>query len=263
MMTQLRIIAGRARTSTPVVTRIKCFSTKNAIDDYLEPCGTKLPADFHFFPSFLDEIEQRILLEAALRKLDITGSRAARRKRDSKCQPMYDAKTPDIDDLFLSGKYYDFEEGHYDGVIMHFREAHVTSWPRNLLLEPVLLRLHSLLPVVAQADIQTHLLHLASNGQILPHVDNIDASGSCIAAVSLGGERILKMESETDRKCFEILLPSGSAYVQRNAIRYSYKHSILPGGREFKGRFVPHSQRVSIMLRDRLFTSLKRNHCYE
>ena len=107
-------------------------------------------------------------------------------------------------------------QGHYDGVIMNFRETLVTSWPDQLSLEPLLLRLRSLLPTTLQGGIQTHILHLASNGHILPHVDNIGASGSWIAAVSLGGERVLRMDCEEDKdKSFEILLPSGSAYVQR------------------------------------------------
>lgn len=36
------------------------------------------------------------------------------------------------------------------------------------------------------------------------------------------------------------------------AVRYSYKHSILAGGSYFKGRCVPESQRISVMLRVRL-----------
>jgi len=60
-----------------------------------------------------------------------------------------------------------------------------------------------------------HILHLASDGHILPHIDNIEASGSWIAAMSLGGGRILRLEKESDDNTFELYLPSGSAYVQR------------------------------------------------
>jgi len=64
--------------------------------------------------------------------------------------------------------------------------------------------------------IQTHLLHLASHGEILPHVDNVFASGSWILGVSLGAARILRMEHvEDENDCFDVLLPSGSVYVQR------------------------------------------------
>ena len=99
---------------------------------------------------------------------------------------------------------------------MHFRETHVSFWPDQPLLDSVLLRLRGLLPPNLQTGIQTHILHLASNGHILPHVDNTEASGSWIASVSLGGERVLRMNNESDKaKSFDILLPSGSVYVQR------------------------------------------------
>ncbi|KAF8495394.1 hypothetical protein JB92DRAFT_2747830 [Gautieria morchelliformis] len=237
------------RSSNRLATSHRRFTTKHVNKVYLEhSAGVELPADFRFFPTFLTGEEQRVLFLSALGQLDNVGSRESRRKRKRK--QITNTETPAINDLFLPDEYYDFEEGHYDGVIMHFRETIVTSWPDHPSLESVLLRLRGLLPTTLQGGIQTHLLHLASNGHILPHVDNIEASGSWIAAVSLGGERVLRMENEVDKeKSFEILLPSGSVYVQSNAVRYSYKHSILPGGTYFKGRYVPSSQRISVMLR--------------
>ncbi|THV07935.1 hypothetical protein K435DRAFT_772272 [Dendrothele bispora CBS 962.96] len=128
---------------------------------------------------------------------------------------------------------------------------HLMTWPTIEVpeLSPVLKRLHSLLP---SQDTQTHLLHLASNGEILPHIDNIESSGSWILGVSLGGDRILRMQdcSEPD-KMFEVLLRSGSVYIQRNALRYQYKHSILKR-RSFDDIAIGDGQRLSIMIRDRL-----------
>ena len=81
-------------------------------------------------------------------------------------------------------------------------------------LKAAVKRLHSLCPT---KDIQTHLLHLASYGDILPHVDNISASGTWIIGVSLGDERILKMaEVKGEKRDFYVALPSGSAYLQRS-----------------------------------------------
>lgn len=80
-------------------------------------------------------------------------------------------------------------------------------------------RLETLYPNASTT--QTHLLHLASDGEILPHVDNIGASGSWILGVSLGSERVLRMESvENDMneipKCmFDVSLSSGSVYIQK------------------------------------------------
>lgn len=104
-------------------------------------------------------------------------------------------------------------QGHYDGVIHNFREMHLTSWPTEDVpeLSPILNRLHSLLPT---QNTQTHLLHLGSNGEILPHIDNLGASGSWILGVSLGATRILRMNGR-DNDSFDVLLPSGSVYMQR------------------------------------------------
>ncbi|KAJ6547061.1 hypothetical protein B0H19DRAFT_1163804 [Mycena capillaripes] len=213
--------------------------------------------DFTFLPSFFSPVEQRLLLTTALQKLDAMESIQSRRRRKTLLRagrpivpPM--ASNP-LEDVFLpdSGGYYEFEEGHFDGVIKHFREMHLTSWPRSDVpeLSPILDRLHSLfLP----QDVQTHLLHLASNGEIHPHVDNLSASGSWILGVSLGAERLLHLEGPAgESDSFQVLLPSGSVYIQRDSLRFEYKHSIPMRG-TYEGRELHGGQRVSIMIRDRL-----------
>jgi len=94
---------------------------------------------------------------------------------------------------------------------------HVTSWPESEVpgLSTLLTRLHNLCPT---ADTQTHILHLASDGEILPHIDNLQASGTWILGISLGAERIMRMEVTDGREdSFDVLLPSGSIYLQRYA----------------------------------------------
>jgi len=92
---------------------------------------------------------------------------------------------------------------------------HLSGWSTEdaELLDPLLNRLNSLLPKVEK---QTHILHLATNGEILPHIDNVEASGSWILGVSLGYPRIMRMENIADPvDSFELLLPPGSVYIQR------------------------------------------------
>lgn len=99
---------------------------------------------------------------------------------------------------------------------------HLTSWPEAEFTEltPTLKRLYSLCPT---QDTQTHLLHLASYGEILPHVDNISASGSWILGVSLGSERVLRMEGPTETEdVFDVSLPSGSVYLQRYVVTFMW-----------------------------------------
>lgn len=95
---------------------------------------------------------------------------------------------------------------------------HLSAWPLEEFpaLEAVLGRLHLLCPD-PPSKVQTHLLHLASYGEILPHVDNLEASGSWILGVSLGDARTLRMKEKGGEsgKEFSWKLPSGSVYLQR------------------------------------------------
>ncbi|KAG2348468.1 hypothetical protein BDR05DRAFT_957095 [Suillus weaverae] len=211
--------------------------------------STGLPEGFKFFPEFLSLSEQRTLLSAALSKLDSTETKQARKQRKD-----FLASHPQehraIEDIFLPDAYYNFQEGHYDGVIRHYREMHLSSWPehQNPGLSSVLARLQGLYPT---SNIQTHLLHLSSVGEILGHVDNIEASGTWILGVSLGAARVLRMESTSNPEdSFEVLLPSGSVYLQMDSVRYDYNHSVLKAGR-FLGCEIKAGQRVSVMVRDR------------
>jgi alkylated DNA repair protein alkB family protein 7 len=103
---------------------------------------------------------------------------------------------------------------------------HVTSWPESETpgLSLVLDRLHSLCPT---QPTQTHLLHLASHGEIFPHVDNVNASGSWILGVSLGTPRIMRMEAlEDPHAIFDVLLPSGSVYLQRYVHELQHRYEL-------------------------------------
>jgi len=109
------------------------------------------------------------------------------------------------------------QQGHYDNVIRDYREMHLTSWRESETpgLGQILNRLRAMCP---SQNIQTHILHLASTGEILPHVDNVSASGTWILGVSLGAPRVLQMETTNvvyPHKKLDILLTSGSLYLQR------------------------------------------------
>ncbi|KAJ7168209.1 hypothetical protein C8R43DRAFT_983525 [Mycena crocata] len=213
------------------------------------------PRDFTFLPGFFSLAEQRVLLATSLQKLDAMESIQSRRRRKTLLRAGWPTQlateSNPLQDSFLPDEYYEFEEGHFDGVIKNYREMHLASWPSSEVsgLQPIVDRLHSLFP---PQDIQTHLLHLATNGEIHPHIDNLTASGSWILGVSLGAERLLHLEGQDrDAETFQVLLPSGSVYIQRDILRFKYKHSILMNGTHL-GREIRGGQRLSIMIRDRL-----------
>lgn len=62
----------------------------------------------------------------------------------------------------------------------------------------------------------THALHLSPRGEILAHVDNVEASGQTIVGASLGAARVLRLEDKHDKASgWDVLLPSGSVYMQK------------------------------------------------
>ncbi|KAH7889838.1 hypothetical protein F5I97DRAFT_1802403 [Phlebopus sp. FC_14] len=215
-----------------------------------------VPDDFVLLSDFFDPHEQRILLTTALHKLDSQESRRIR-----KLQKEYRANNPvphsaPLESIFLPERCYSVYhlmgatnhlQGHYDNVIRDYREMHLTSWTESEIpgLTLILNRLRALYP---SRHTQTHLLHLSSTGEILPHIDNISASGVWIVGASLGATRMLKMEATdgTIHRSFETLLPSGSVYLQRDDVRYNWKHSIVHPQEQGE---VKRGQRVSIMVR--------------
>ncbi|GAA5845909.1 hypothetical protein JCM9279_002420 [Rhodotorula babjevae] len=175
-----------------------------------------------------------------------------------------------------------WEDGHFDGVIKLYREMLVRDgqWGdearEGTPLAAALDKVYSLLPPPPSSSppqssprpsppdhLILHLLHLSSRGSIAPHVDNLDAFGRTIAGVSLGGERVMRFRQVSEPgedvafalregpSEFEVLLEPGSAYIQSEPLRTHYTHEVLETA-TWDGRQVGGSQRISLMLRDRV-----------
>jgi alkylated DNA repair protein alkB family protein 7 len=217
-----------------------------------------------------------------------------RRRQDASSPSSSSLPPSELEGGFLPEEAYTFEKEHFDGVIESYREATVSAWPEPLStpsssssrqeLESVLrkiydaafpdadsLRQSSSPPpsssssaaatessedgLVTPLHIVAHALHLASDGYIDPHVDNLEASGSVIAGVSLGSERIMHMQAvvrdpssddhsssspakELEDATFSFRLPPGSLYVQRSVKRkkkHHYSSSIQVKGKLMVG----------------------------
>ncbi|GAA5965964.1 hypothetical protein JCM3765_004136 [Sporobolomyces pararoseus] len=230
-------------------------------------------------PDFLSLPEQSLLLSQSLALLDSPSrtTSAGRKKRKSwlKSNPQYEVDK----NGFMHDDAYEFEQGHFDGVIRGYREmlvrqgqfdATLKDDSRRTELERILSRVYSLLPPSSATNDESpsvspldppphlimHLLHLSSTGRIFPHVDNLEAFGRTIVGVSLGGgERVMKFKqtSEPTEKVegpeeFEVLIPSGSAYIQQEPLRTHYTHEVLDQA-TWEDRVVGGTQRLSIMLR--------------
>ncbi|GAA5851942.1 hypothetical protein JCM8547_000106 [Rhodosporidiobolus lusitaniae] len=235
-----------------------------------------------YLPNFLTLPEQSPLLRHSLRLLDSPSrtTAAARRLRREwhKANPSWKAE----ENGFMADEAYAWEEGHFDGVISKYREMLVRegAWGEEGekgKLKSVLDKVYSLLPAVPSpstslapltpapptsppSHLVMHLLHLSSRGAIFPHVDNVEAFGQTIVGVSLGGERVMRFKQVSEPgegmvkdgpKEFEVLVESGSAYIQSEPLRTHYTHEVLETA-EWNSKTVGGSQRLSIMLRDRL-----------
>ncbi|TXT04940.1 hypothetical protein VHUM_04023 [Vanrija humicola] len=182
--------------------------------------------DFVLFPTFFSAAESRALAELALWKLDRMDSTRRRRRRTNP-SAAGDAAAAGLQDLFAGP--YGFEEGHFDSVIHQYRESLVTTLPP---VQPatlaLLARLYNLVPTLSVPDTpepadlpparsSTHVLHLAPEGAILPHVDNLEAMGETIVGAVLGAPRVLRLEVEADgdKHGWDVLVPSGSVYLQK------------------------------------------------
>ncbi|KAH8117294.1 hypothetical protein DFH11DRAFT_1541595 [Phellopilus nigrolimitatus] len=178
---------------------------------------------FTFHPFFFSTREQRILLQSSLKKLDsVDPTLRARRRRARRSSPNTSAFTLNPN-----------PESALESISDLFQPDEITSQG-----------------ITPDVKTQTHILHLGAEGEIFPHVDNLEASGSWILGVSLGAPRTLRMEKVGDAEdSFEVLLPSGSVYIQRDAMRFEYKHSITKN-KEFRGEVPTEGQRISIMIRD-------------
>ncbi|KIM32343.1 hypothetical protein M408DRAFT_326942 [Serendipita vermifera MAFF 305830] len=205
------------------------------------------PAGFTYISPFLNRHEQVVLTKAALNHLDGLGTHSARRKLK---RALSGGINHDELGFLPEDSCYQFEEGHFDGVIRKFREARITDsqWSSfgDSQLDNIIGRLRSLFPT--DATLQFQVLHLASEGEILPHVDNVDASGSVIMGVSLGSGRVLRLEDDHGRRWDQLLEP-GSCYIQSGTVRYEYKHSILKAG-PLDATSHASRQRLSVMIRD-------------
>ncbi|BGP20887.1 hypothetical protein JCM10213_003385 [Rhodosporidiobolus nylandii] len=224
--------------------------------------------------SFLSPAEQSTLLRASLTLLDSPSrTTAAGRKKRREWLKAH----PGFEGGFMGEEAYAWEEGHFDGVIKRYREMLVRPGMWGAAgeegeLGAVLQKVYSLLPPPSSSASSSsgqsanppphlimHLLHLSSAGAIHPHVDNVEAFGQTICGVSLGGERVMRfkrvseplagMEDGPDE--FSVLVEKGSAYIQQEPLRTHYTHEVLETA-EWEGRMVGGSQRLSIMLRDRL-----------
>jgi len=145
-----------------------------------------------------------------------------------------------------------YEKDHWDEAIVDFRETERKHW--NHLNTEIIKKLQNtafdpegtrLLPYI-------HVLDLAENGFIKPHIDSSRFCGDTVAVLSLLSDSVLKLVHEKhENYIVHVLVPRRSLYVLRGISRYNYTHAILKNEESFfKGTPVTKERRISIVCRN-------------
>ncbi len=152
---------------------------------------------------------------------------------------------------------------HWDSVIEKYREVEKRQWQdagnaavadkiRTLILETLGKR--ATLPFLP-----VHLIDLAEDGFIKPHVDSIKFSGDIVSGLSLLSPAIMQLKGDAEQgmdpsSIIRLLLPPRSLYVLTGQARYKYAHEILPRSTEADrwkdGQPVARGRRLSLIFRD-------------
>ncbi|XP_055716517.1 alpha-ketoglutarate-dependent dioxygenase alkB homolog 7, mitochondrial [Phlebotomus papatasi] len=172
---------------------------------------------------------------------------------------------------YLKRMRYEFD--HWDDAIHGFRETERQHWyPDNKVT------IERIRNIAFRGEIlpHVHILDLAEEGVIKPHVDSVRYCGSTIAGVSLLSDSVMKLvridekkyqqnpendyrkqpdkdENSTDPGYFaNIHLPQRSLYIMRDSARYNFTHEILGNNESFfKGRPIKKTRRISIVCRNK------------
>ena len=142
-----------------------------------------------------------------------------------------------------------YEDGHWDAVIHRFREVEKWQWsqPSTSMFERIKSDV-DLLPHDRKMMHAVHVLDVAADGYIDPHVDSVKFSGDFVIGLSLISTSIMTLtknmevlktygeEPEPEKSnpeiCHEdstvrLLLPPRSLYILTGEARYDYAHAIL------------------------------------
>uniref|UniRef100_A0A182P6V0 Alpha-ketoglutarate-dependent dioxygenase AlkB-like domain-containing protein n=1 Tax=Anopheles epiroticus TaxID=199890 RepID=A0A182P6V0_9DIPT len=181
---------------------------------------------------------------------------------------------------YLKRLRYEFD--HWDDAIHGYRETERKHWyPAN---RAILDRVVSV-AFAGSAMPYVHVLDLAEEGVIKPHVDSVRYCGNTIAGISLLSDSVMRLvrtndEEQTNaeyRQIFskerhskywaDILLPRRSLYSDKSkaiehsecnffrfsshTARYKFTHEILPGKESlFRDSLVKRTRRISIICRN-------------
>ena len=154
-----------------------------------------------------------------------------------------------------------YERDHWDDAIVGFRETERKLW--NSANAPVITRLRET-AFKGRSELkplpQVHVLDLAADGHIKPHVDSDRFCGPIVAVLSLLSDSVLrfrkcdgdkKVDEERPEICVDCFVRRRSLYVMNGGLsRFEMTHEILDNQVSlFNGGKVKKDRRISIVCR--------------
>ncbi|XP_075216287.1 alpha-ketoglutarate-dependent dioxygenase alkB homolog 7, mitochondrial [Lycorma delicatula] len=144
-----------------------------------------------------------------------------------------------------------YEFDHWDDAIHGYRETERLKW--NEGNTEILNRVKNFaFPNGSQTLALVHVLDLAEDGHIKPHIDSVRFCGNVITGLSLLSDSVMRLVNEKEKeKVIHVLLNRRSLYIMKDSARYDYTHEILPNNLSvFKQIPVKKTRRISVICRN-------------
>ncbi|XP_015604888.1 alpha-ketoglutarate-dependent dioxygenase alkB homolog 7, mitochondrial isoform X2 [Cephus cinctus] len=144
-----------------------------------------------------------------------------------------------------------YEFAHWDDAIHGYRETERAKWNEENTKIINKVRVKAFPPGKPQLKF-VHVLDLAAEGKIKPHVDSIRFCGDIIAGLSLLSDSVMRLTMVNhEEECkHDFFLPRRSLYIMSGIARQKYNHEVLgPEESIFEGKPVPRARRISIICR--------------
>jgi alkylated DNA repair protein alkB family protein 7 len=144
-----------------------------------------------------------------------------------------------------------YEFAHWDNMIHGYREIEFLKWNEENLKIISKVREKAFPPHIRQLGL-VHVLDLAEDGWIKPHVDSVKFCGDIIATISLLSDCVMRLTYVGHEKDYwdDIFIPRRSLYIMKGVARYKYNHEILSNKDSvFNGKIVNKARRISIICR--------------
>ncbi|CAH1393783.1 unnamed protein product [Nezara viridula] len=155
-----------------------------------------------------------------------------------------------VDEIEPYMKRLRYQYDHWDHAIHGFRETERLKWNESNSII-----LNKIKSIAFGNDLtlpHTHILDLAENGYIKPHIDSIRFCGNTIAGASLLSDSVMRFCNDKNQFTFSALLKRRSLYIMRGPIRYDFSHEILSNDvSSFQGNKIVKTRRVSVICRSR------------